>query len=106
MVQKDYGGLSVRAPLPCAHWDQFAALFGAGDQRPDFGVRWKRPMPPPAYLAGLIGAITRLSECGGVVALRSRRTDPKFQFGSNSARKMRETKTGRKGLLEPMKLLA
>jgi hypothetical protein len=39
------------------HWDQFKALFGLGSERPRFALRWRKPMLPPSYLAGLFSAI-------------------------------------------------
>jgi hypothetical protein len=43
--------------LIALHWDQFAALFGLGRQRPDFSLRFKKPMLPPSYIVGLMSTI-------------------------------------------------
>lgn len=41
----------------CLHWDQFTALLGVGDEEPRFAIRLKRPPVPPAYIAGVLGAV-------------------------------------------------
>ncbi len=39
------------------HWDQFAALFGKGDTKPDFSIRWKEIPVRPSYIAGALAAL-------------------------------------------------
>ena len=41
----------------CLHWDQFASLFGLGNERPSFKLQKKEPPLPTAYLAGFLGAV-------------------------------------------------
>ncbi|QGZ42971.1 diguanylate cyclase [Pseudoduganella flava] len=39
------------------HWPQFAALFGAGPEAADFGLRWKESPLPRSYVLWLMAAI-------------------------------------------------
>ncbi|TFW20735.1 diguanylate cyclase [Duganella callida] len=39
------------------HWNQFAALFGAGAEAADFSLRWKESPLPRHYVLWLMGAI-------------------------------------------------
>ena len=39
------------------HWDQFGALFGVNDEKPDFRIRWKKAPIPPAYIAAILSAV-------------------------------------------------
>ncbi len=39
------------------HWEQFCALFGLGNERPRWSLRWRKPMLPPVYIGGLITTI-------------------------------------------------
>jgi hypothetical protein len=38
------------------HWPQLLALFGVGDSRPDWRVRWKRKALPWRYTASMLTA--------------------------------------------------
>lgn len=42
------------------HWPQVLAVIGLGTEPPDFGIRWKEPPLPAAYIAGLLVTITLL----------------------------------------------
>jgi hypothetical protein len=44
--------------LLCLRADQVLALFGIGEEKPDFRLRAKDEPPPPPYVAGLFAAIT------------------------------------------------
>ncbi len=44
--------------LLCLRADQVLALAGIGEEKPDFKLRWKAEPAPPAYVAGLLAAIT------------------------------------------------
>jgi hypothetical protein len=44
--------------LLCLRSDQVLALAGIGDEKPDFKLRWKAESAPPAYVAGLLAAIS------------------------------------------------
>jgi hypothetical protein len=44
----------------CLYWDQFLALFGAGQERADFAVRWKQMPVPLEYHVGLGTAVLGL----------------------------------------------
>src|SRR3954466_12344612 len=41
----------------CLHWNQFASLFGAGDEKPRFALRPKQSPLPKSYLLGFLGAV-------------------------------------------------
>lgn len=41
----------------CLHWNQFAALFGAGPERPRFSFKRKQPPLSTRYVVGLLSAI-------------------------------------------------
>lgn len=41
----------------CLHPDQFASLFKSGSHKPDFGLKWKRPPLPAAYIVGSLAAV-------------------------------------------------
>jgi hypothetical protein len=49
--------LVAMALVAFLHWDQFAALFGAGATRPSFALQWKVNGIPGGLLAVIIGAI-------------------------------------------------
>ncbi|GAC1387936.1 MAG: hypothetical protein NVSMB31_01060 [Vulcanimicrobiaceae bacterium] len=42
----------------CQHWDQALALVGVGPESPRFKLEPKREPVPPAFVAGLLAAIT------------------------------------------------
>jgi hypothetical protein len=42
----------------CLHWDQVLALFGKGPSPATFAIKPKESPIPPAYLAGILSAIT------------------------------------------------
>ena len=44
--------------LLCLRADQVLALTGLSGEKPDFRLRWKAEPAPPAYVAGLLAAIT------------------------------------------------
>lgn len=41
----------------CLHWNQFASLFGAGDEKPRFALKQKQPPLPKSYLLGFLVAV-------------------------------------------------
>jgi hypothetical protein len=44
--------------LLCVRADQVLAMAHVGEEKPDFKMRWKAEPAPPAYVAGLLAAIT------------------------------------------------
>ena len=44
--------------LLCLRADQVLAMAGIGKEKPDFRLRLKSEPPPPAYVAGLLAAVT------------------------------------------------
>jgi len=44
--------------LLCLRADQVLAIANVGEEKPDFKLRWKAEPAPPAYVAGLLTAIT------------------------------------------------
>src|SRR3984957_3946247 len=44
--------------LLCLRADQVLAMAHGGEEKPDFKLRWKAEPAPPAYVAGLLAAIT------------------------------------------------
>lgn len=49
--------LSLVAFAAATHWDQFAALFGQGKQRPEWKLRFKRPPVSIARLLSMMAAM-------------------------------------------------
>jgi hypothetical protein len=44
----------------CLHWEQFLAIFGAGDQQPHYRIGWKHDPLPLPYIAAIMVAIAGL----------------------------------------------
>jgi hypothetical protein len=48
----------ILAVFACFHPEQFLAMFGLGDEKPDFTLRLKRPGLPVSQIAAIFGAMT------------------------------------------------
>jgi hypothetical protein len=48
----------ILAVFACLHPEQFLSMFGLGDEKPDFTLRWKRPGLPVSQIGAIFGAIT------------------------------------------------
>jgi hypothetical protein len=46
--------------LVTLHWDQAKALFGFGEERPDFSLKRKRRPLPRSYRAGFLASVLAL----------------------------------------------
>lgn len=51
----------ILAMLACLHSEQFKALVGAGDEKPDFRLRLRRPGMPPAQALLMLGSMAAFS---------------------------------------------
>lgn len=76
--------------MACVHWDQCKTLFGAGDGKPDFAMRLKKPSLPPGYLAFIFRCIAVNAIVYSEELLRCKRAEAQGLTGTETPRAARD----------------
>jgi hypothetical protein len=74
----------------CLHWNQFASLFGVGDEKPRFALQHKEPPLPKSYLAGFLAAVAINGTAYGEELLRCWRAQQRGLTGVDTPEAARE----------------
>lgn len=74
----------------CLHWKQFASLFGAADEKPQFLLRKKNPPLPGSYLAGFLGAVSINGTAYAEEIIRCLRAQQKGLTGTETPKAAKE----------------